>query len=43
VTLGIPLGVAVIVLSWALSLTYVMWANGPYDASVRKLRDRLQG
>ena len=41
-TLGIPLGVAVIVLSWALTVAYVLWANGPYDRSVRRLRDRLR-
>ena len=41
-TLGIPLGVAVIVLAWALTVAYVLWANGPYDRSVRRLRDRLR-
>jgi uncharacterized membrane protein (DUF485 family) len=36
-TLGIPLGVAVIVLSWVLTAIYVLWANGAYDAAVKKL------
>jgi uncharacterized membrane protein (DUF485 family) len=27
VTLGIPMGVAIIVLSWVLTAAYVVWAN----------------
>lgn len=38
-TLGIPLGVAVIVLAWVLTALYVVWANGSHDSEVRKLRD----
>lgn len=41
-TLGIPLGVAVIVLSWALTAAYVVWANLVYDPEVARLRDRLR-
>ena len=41
-TLGIPTGVAVIVLSWALTVAYVLWANGPYDRGVADLRGRLR-
>ncbi len=40
-TLGIPLGVAVIVLSWLLTALYVLWANRVYDVEVRSLRDRV--
>jgi uncharacterized membrane protein (DUF485 family) len=40
-TLGIPIGAAVIVLSWVLTCLYVLWANGPWDRGVRSLRDRL--
>lgn len=39
-TLGIPLGVAVIVLSWVLTALYVLWANGSYDAAVRELTEQ---
>ncbi len=41
-TLGIPLGVAVIVLSWALTAAYVVWANRVYDPEVARLRERLR-
>lgn len=41
VTLGIPVGVGVIVLSWVLSLVYVVWANEAHDPEVRKLKRLL--
>jgi uncharacterized membrane protein (DUF485 family) len=40
-TLGIPLGVAVIVLSWILTAIYVFWANSVYDKEVKRLREQL--
>ena len=42
VTLGIPLGMAVIVGAWALTALYVLWANRRWDADARRLRDRLE-
>jgi uncharacterized membrane protein (DUF485 family) len=41
VTLGIPLGVAVILGAWVLTAIYVVWANRRYDVEVRRLRERL--
>ena len=41
-TLGIPLGVAVIVLSWILTALYVTWANSTYDKEVDRLREQLR-
>jgi uncharacterized membrane protein (DUF485 family) len=41
-TLGIPVGVAVIVVSWVLTAIYVVWANNVYDKEVQKLRDKVQ-
>lgn len=41
-TLGIPLGAAVIVLSWVLTAAYVVWANRRYDPEVARLRARLR-
>jgi uncharacterized membrane protein (DUF485 family) len=38
-SLGILLGALVIVASWCATLVYVRWANGPYDAALRKLRE----
>ena len=41
-TLGIVLGVAVLVLAWVLTAAYVMWANRHYDPEVQRLRDLLR-
>jgi uncharacterized membrane protein (DUF485 family) len=41
-TLGIPLGVAVIVLAWVLTAIYVGWANRVHDPEVRDLKRKLQ-
>lgn len=40
-TIGIPIAVGVIFLSWALTGAYVWWANAFYDASVKRVRDRI--
>ena len=40
-TIGIPLGVAVIVLSWVLTALYVVWANNVYDKEVKRLKEKL--
>jgi len=42
VTLGIPLGAAIIVVAWALTAAYVVWANRHYDPEVRRLRERIR-
>ncbi len=41
-TLGIPLGVGVIVFAFILTAVYVVWANNKYDPEVRRLRDQLR-
>ena len=41
-TLGIPLGVAVILLSWVLTYVYVLWANRRHDTEVKRLKDKVQ-
>lgn len=41
-TLGIVLGVAVIVLSWALTAAYVVWANRYYDPEARRLSQQIR-
>ena len=38
ITLGVALGVGVIVASWALTGVYVRWANSKYDAMVETLK-----
>ena len=41
-TLGIPLGVGVILVSWVLTALYVLWANRVYDREVERLRGELE-
>jgi uncharacterized membrane protein (DUF485 family) len=41
-TLGIPLGVGVILLSWVLTAIYVVWANRVHDVEVRRLKGDVQ-
>ena len=40
-TLGIPMGMAVIVGSWVLTAAYIVWANRKYDPEVDQLRRRV--
>lgn len=42
-TLGIPIGIGVILVSWLLTGIYVRWANGTYDAMVARMRAKVQG
>ena len=37
-TLGIPLGISLIVLAWVLTGIYVRWTNGAYDEVVTRLK-----
>lgn len=37
-TLGIPIGIGVILFAWILTGIYVRWANGAYDAMVARVR-----
>jgi uncharacterized membrane protein (DUF485 family) len=41
-TLGIPVGIAVIVFAWILTALYVMWANKSYDPEVERLKGQLK-
>jgi uncharacterized membrane protein (DUF485 family) len=40
-TIGIPIAVGTILLSWVFTGIYIFWANTKYDALVRKLRDKI--
>lgn len=42
VTLGIPLGLGVIAVSWLLTGVYVLWANSSHDARIDLLRNQLK-
>lgn len=39
-TMGVLLGVGVIVASWALTGLYVRWANDKYDAMVARVKEK---
>jgi uncharacterized membrane protein (DUF485 family) len=41
-TLAIPLGIAAIVVAWALTAFYVAWANKSYDPEVERLKGQLK-
>jgi uncharacterized membrane protein (DUF485 family) len=40
--LGIPLGAAVILGSWALTAAYIVWANRHHDDEAERLRRELR-
>jgi uncharacterized membrane protein (DUF485 family) len=39
-TLGIPVGIGLILFAWVLTGIYVRWANGAYDAVVARLKSK---
>ena len=41
-TVGIPIGVGVIVLSWVFTGIYVRWANSRYDAMVEDVKKQIK-
>jgi uncharacterized membrane protein (DUF485 family) len=43
ITIGIPIGIGVILLSWILTGIYVRWANKTYDALVEKVKAKIGG
>ena len=40
-TIGLPIGIGIIVFAWLLTGFYTRWANNVYDKSVRELRDQV--
>ncbi|MBF0566057.1 MAG: DUF485 domain-containing protein [Nitrospirae bacterium] len=43
ITIGIPIAVGVILMSWVLTGIYVRWANNTYDVLVKKVKDKVGG
>jgi uncharacterized membrane protein (DUF485 family) len=41
ITLGLPIGIGIIIFAWILTGVYTRWANQKYDKSVRKLRNEI--
>ncbi len=42
ITVGIPIGIGVILLSWLLTGAYVLWANTRYDAMIHEIRGKVE-
>jgi uncharacterized membrane protein (DUF485 family) len=42
-TIGIPIAVGTILLSWVFTAIYIFWANSKYDVLVKKVKDKLIG
>lgn len=40
-TIGIPIGIGIILFAWLLTGVYTRWANKSYDKSVRELRNQV--
>ena len=43
ITVGIPIAVGTIVLSWVLTGIYIRWANAKYDVLVKKVKEKVGG
>ncbi|MFA5354530.1 MAG: DUF485 domain-containing protein [Thermodesulfovibrionales bacterium] len=43
ITIGIPIAVGTILLSWIFTGIYVRWANNKYDVLVKKVREKIGG
>ena len=43
ITIGIPIAVGTIFLSWVLTGIYIRWANNTYDVLVKKVKEKIGG
>jgi uncharacterized membrane protein (DUF485 family) len=41
ITLGIPIGIGVIIAAWLLTGVYVRWANSGYDDMVARIKKKV--
>lgn len=41
ITIGVPIAVGVIVISWLLTGVYIYWANNTYDKLVEKVKAKV--
>ena len=41
ITIGIPIAVGTIILSWVFTGIYIRWANSKYDDMVQKIKDKV--
>jgi uncharacterized membrane protein (DUF485 family) len=43
ITVGIPIAVGTIILSWIFTGIYIRWANNTYDVLVKKVKEKIGG
>ena len=43
ITIGIPIAVGTIILSWVFTGIYIRWANTKYDVLVKKVKEKIGG
>ena len=43
ISIGIPIAVGTIILSWVFTGIYIFWANNKYDVLVKKVRQKIGG
>jgi uncharacterized membrane protein (DUF485 family) len=43
ISIGIPIAVGTIILSWVFTGIYIFWANSKYDVLVKKVREKIGG
>lgn len=41
ITIGLPIGIGIILFAWILTGIYIRWANNSYDVSVRQLKKKI--
>jgi len=41
ITIGLPIGIGVIVFAWLLTGVYIWWANNKYDRLVKEFRNQI--
>ncbi len=41
ISIGLPIGIGIIIFAWLLTGIYTRWANQSYDKSVRELRNQV--
>lgn len=43
ITIGIPIAVGTIILSWVFTGIYIRWANSKYDQMVKDVKEKIGG
>ncbi len=43
VTVGLPIGIGIIIFAWLLTGVYTWWANNRYDRVVRDMKKQISG